>query len=246
MKLIGKVALITGASKGIGKSIAVEFAKEGALVIVNYCKDKEAADDTVNIIRQNGGYAIAVKCDVSVLSDVNAMVEEVVPRFGEINILVNNAGISHIGLFMDMNETDFDKIFDINLKGVFNCSKAVLKNMLDKKSGSIINISSMWGNVGASCEVVYSASKGAVNAFTKALGKELAPSNIRVNAIAPGVIDTQMNKCFSDDDLENIKQEIPMMRLGTGEEVAKLAVFLASDESNYITSQIINIDGGMC
>jgi 3-oxoacyl-[acyl-carrier protein] reductase len=165
--------------------------------------------------------------------------------FGKIDILVNNAGVSQIGLLIDSNEEDYNHILDSNFRSVYNCTHAVLNHMISRRSGSIINISSIWGNVGASCEVLYSASKGAINAFTMALGKELAPSNIRVNGIAPGVIDTSMNSYFSDEEISGLKEEIPMDRFGKPKEIGKLAVFLASESSSYITSQIITIDGGL-
>lgn len=158
---------------------------------------------------------------------------------------MNNAGVSKIGLFTDMTEQDWDDVMNTNLKGVFNCCHQAVKYMLSQKSGSIINISSIWGNYGGSCEVLYSASKGGINAFTKALAKELAPSGIRVNAIAPGVIDTDMNECFTAQDRQLILEDIPMQRFGQAEDVAKLATYLASDDANYITAQIITVDGGM-
>jgi 3-oxoacyl-[acyl-carrier protein] reductase len=245
MNLSGKVALVTGASSGIGRNIAVELVKSGAIIAVNYNRNEEGAVETLRLIKETGGYGIIVKGDVSSYETAKNMIDQVVNKLGSIDILVNNAGISKIGLFIDMNETDWDELIDIDIKGVINCSHYVLKHMLKQKRGSIINISSIWGNIGASCEVVYSATKGAVNSFTKALAKELGPSNIRVNAIAPGVIDTEMNAWLSEDERQSLIQEIPMMKFGTGEDVGKLAVFLASDSSKYITGQIITLDGGM-
>lgn len=243
--LKGKVALVTGASRGIGRHIAIEMAKEGAAVAVNYLKDENGIKETLALLNNEGAYAKAYKTDVRNFEAVRDMIESVIKCFGKIDILVNNAGISKIGLFMDQCETDYNEIFDANFRSVFNCTNAAVKYMVDKKKGCIINISSIWGNAGASCEVLYSASKGAVNSFTKAIGKELAPSNIRVNAISPGVIDTSMNSTFSDEDIKSLKDEIPMMRFGKSDEIGKLAVFLASDNASYITSQIITIDGGM-
>jgi 3-oxoacyl-[acyl-carrier protein] reductase len=159
--------------------------------------------------------------------------------------LVNNAGVSSVGLFIDMNEEKWDEIIDINLKGVINCSHSTLDYMISQKSGTIINISSMWGNVGASCEVVYSSTKGAVNLFTKSLAKEMAPSGIRVNAIAPGVIDTEMNSWLSDEDKRGLEQEIPLGKFGDIEDIGKTVVFLASDGAKYITGQVLTVDGGM-
>lgn len=243
--LDGKVVLVTGSSRGIGRHIAIEMAREGASVAINYLKDEIGAKETLMILNKEGIYTKEYRVDVRDFKAVTVMMKDIVNRFGKIDVLVNNAGISKIGLFMDHCESDYTEVFDANFKSVFNCTNAAIKYMLEKKEGSIINISSIWGNVGASCEVLYSASKGAINAFTKALGKELAPSNIRVNGISPGVIDTSMNSVFSDEEIKDIKEEIPMMRLGQCNEIGKLAVFLASDNSSYITSQIITIDGGM-
>lgn len=244
MDFKGKVVLITGASRGIGKSIAEEFAKKGAAIIVNYNNNDEAANNTLIAIEKLGAYGFSIKGDVSSYGCAKSIVEDVIKKFGKIDVLVNNAGISKVGLFIDMEEEDFDNVINTNLKGVFNISHNAVKYMLQKKSGSIINISSMWGQVGASCEAIYSASKGGINAFTKALGKELGPSGIRVNAIQPGVIDTEMNSWMSKEEKESIENEIPLMTFGAGEDIGKLAVFLASDEAKYITAQVITVDGG--
>jgi len=245
MNLSGKIALVTGASRGIGKSIALELSKAGAVVIVNYRKDEKGAMDTLKLIKESGNYGECIKADVRYYNDVYSMTYKIIKKYGNIDILVNNAGVSKTGLFIDMTEDEWNELLDINLKGVINCCHCVLNHMVSKKSGNIINISSIWGNTGASCEAIYSATKGAINGFTKALAKELAPSNIRVNAIAPGVIDTQMNNNLSKEEKEALKLEIPMMRFGNGEDIAKLAVFLSSENSKYITGQIITVDGGM-
>ncbi|MFL0251093.1 elongation factor P 5-aminopentanone reductase [Clostridium neuense] len=242
--LKGKIALVTGASRGIGRSIAVELSKHGVIVIINYKEDKKGAEETLNEVKEKGGSGSIFKCDISINSEVKNMIEDIIKGFGKIDILVNNSGISKIGLFMDMTEKDYDEIMNVNFKGVYNCTSYVVKDMLERKSGSIINISSIWGSVGASCEVLYSASKGAIDSFTKALGKELALSGIRVNAISPGVIDTRMNKVFSEEEREELKNEIPMMRFGKTEEIAKSVVFLVSSEASYITSQVLTVDGG--
>ncbi|MCY6369610.1 elongation factor P 5-aminopentanone reductase [Clostridium ganghwense] len=244
MDFHGKIVLITGGSRGIGKSIALEFAKLGATIIINYKSNDKAAEETIGAIKALGAYASAIKGDISDYNFVKNMTEDIINRFGKIDILVNNAGISKIGLFIDMQEEDFDNIIATNLKGVFNTCHNVSKYMIKNKRGSIINISSMWGEVGASCEVLYSASKGGVNSFTKALGKELAPSSIRVNAIQPGVIDTEMNKWLTKQEKDSLIDEIPMMKFGEGEDVAKLVTFLASDNAKYITAQVITVDGG--
>ncbi|WP_138202954.1 elongation factor P 5-aminopentanone reductase [Haloimpatiens lingqiaonensis] len=244
MSLGGKIALVTGASRGIGRSIAIELAKRGANVIVNYKKDQEGAEKTIELINENGGRGFLYKGDVSSYSFCKNMIEDIIKRFSKLDILVNNAGISKVGLFMDLTEEEFDEIMNVNFKGVFNCCHAVVEHMISRKQGTIVNISSIWGNAGASCEVIYSASKGAVNSFTKALAKELAPSGIRVNAVSPGVIDTQMNKCFSIEEKEALIEEIPMMRMGQGEDIGEVVGFLCDESSRYITGQIITVDGG--
>jgi 3-oxoacyl-[acyl-carrier protein] reductase len=245
MNLKGKVALITGASKGIGRAIALELSKQGVLVALNYSNDDNCALETLDLIKKNNGYAKLFKYDVGNYENAELLVEEVINCFGRLDIVINNAGISKIGLFIDMTEKDWDSTMNVNIKGVFNVTHNAAKHMLKMKTGNIINISSIWGNVGASCEVIYSASKGAINSFTKALAKELAPSNIRVNAIAPGVIETGMNQWLGQEERSALEDEIPMGRFGTAEEVAKLAAFLCSDEAKYLTGQIITIDGGL-
>lgn len=243
-KLTGKVALVTGASRGIGRAIAVEMAKEGASIVINYSKDDEGAQRTLEEIKSVNGYGIIIKQDISSLESCKIMIDEIVATMGKIDILVNNAGISTIGLFMDAQEEDIAKIINTNLMGPVYITKQALQYMVPRSSGNIINVSSMWGEVGASCEVLYSTTKGGLNLFTKALAKEMAMSNIRVNGIAPGVIDTKMNEVFSEEDRKSLEEEIPLGRFGTSEEIGKLAVFLASDDSSYITGQIIRADGG--
>ncbi|MCJ7691348.1 MAG: SDR family oxidoreductase [Clostridiaceae bacterium] len=245
MNLKGKVAIVTGASRGIGKGIAIELAKAGACVVINYKNNDKAAEETLQEISNLGVYAIKIKGDVSDYEFSKRMIKTTLEKLGKIDILVNNAGISKIGLFMDEEPEEWDNIINVNLKGTINCSHNVVKEMIKQKSGSIINISSMWGNVGASCEVIYSASKGAINSFTKALAKELAPSNIRVNAIAPGVIDTEMNSWLSEEERKYLVSEIPMLKFGEVSDVGMLVTFLASENSKYITGQVISIDGGM-
>jgi 3-oxoacyl-[acyl-carrier protein] reductase len=245
MNLSGKVALVTGASRGIGRAIALELANAGAVVAVNYNNNEEKAIETLSLIKENGGFGIIVKGDISLYEQAKSIIDEVANKLGNVDILVNNAGISKVGLFIDMDEKEWNELINVDIKGVINCSHHALKYMLKQKRGSIINISSIWGKSGASCEVIYSAAKGAVNSFTKALAKEMGPSNIRVNAIAPGVIDTEMNNWLSREEKESLVQEIPMMKFGNSEDIGKLAVFLASDASKYITGQIITVDGGM-
>lgn len=243
-KLTGKVALVTGASRGIGRAIAIELAKEGASIVINYSKDDEGAKETLDEIKRVNAYGIMLKQDISSLESCKLMIDEIISTMGRIDILVNNAGISTIGLFMDSGEDDITKIINTNLMGPVYLTKYALQYMVPRKSGNIINVSSMWGEVGASCEVLYSTTKGGLNLFTKSLAKEMAMSNIRVNGIAPGVIDTKMNEVFSDEDRKSLEEEIPLGRFGTSEEIGKLAAFLASEDSSYITGQIIRADGG--
>jgi len=243
-KLTGKVALVTGASRGIGRAIAVEFAKEGASIVINYSKDDEGAKETLKQVKSVNGYGVIIKQDISSFENCKLMIDRIVDTMGKIDILVNNAGISNIGLFMDAGEADITRIMNINLMAPLYLTKYVLQFMVPKKSGNIINVSSMWGDVGASCEVLYSTTKGGLNLFTKSLAKELAMSNIRINGIAPGVIDTKMNEVFSEDDRKALEEEIPLGRFGNPEEIGKIAVFLACDDSSYITGQIIRADGG--
>jgi len=245
MSLQGKTALITGASRGIGRSIAIELARSGVSVAINFSKDINGAEETLRQVKDIGGYGFVVQGDISKYNEAKSTVEKVIKTFGKIDILVNNAGISKVGLFMDMKEEDWDSIMNTNLKGAFNCSHNVVEYMISQKSGCIINVSSIWGNVGASCEVIYSASKGGINSFTKALAKELAPSNITVNAIAPGVIKTEMNQWLSKEETEALIDEIPMMRMGEGEDIGRAVVFLAGEGAKYITGQVLTVDGGM-
>lgn len=244
MELEGKIALITGSSRGIGRSIALGLAKEGASVIINYSKDMENSLITERKIIEGGGYCKSIKADISHYSEAKSLIESIINKFGRIDILVNNAGVSKVGLFIDTTEEDFDCIINTNLKGICNTCHNVLKYMIERKSGSIINISSIWGETGASCEVLYSASKGGVNSFTRSLAKEIAGMGIRVNAIAPGVINTEMNSFLNEDEKQALVKEIPMGRFGETSDISDLAVFLASEKSNYITGQIIKVDGG--
>lgn len=243
-KLTGKVAIVTGASRGIGRAIALEFGKEGASIVINYSKDEEGADKTYKLLEDIGVSVLKIKGDISIFKDTEFIVNETIKHFGKIDILVNNAAKSIVGLFMDACKDDIDSMINTNLSGAMYLSKNVLPHMIGR-GGVILNISSMWGEVGASCEVLYSASKGGINLFTRALAKEMAPSNIRVNAIAPGVIDTKMNSFLGEDDRKELEEEIPMCRFGKAHEIGKTAVFLCSDDSSYITGEIIRVDGGM-
>lgn len=237
-----KTVLITGASRGIGRSIALRFAREKYNIVI-CARDAEKLLKVSNELSELGCEYLSICTDVCNPQNIDSMFEAAGKRFGSIDILVNNAGIAHIGLIQDMSYDEWDNIVNTNLTSVFATCKNAVGSMIKNQSGSIINISSVWGVCGASCEVAYSATKGAINAFTKALAKELAPSNINVNAIACGVIDTEMNSCFSPEEKAGIIEEIPAGRMGTPEEVADL-VYAISNGSPYLTGQIIAIDGG--
>ena len=240
-----KTVLITGASHGIGKATAILFAKHNYNVIINYnTSEDEAKKIEVDLIKQ-GANALAIKADVSRQDEVKEMFGVINDTFGDIHVLINNAGISSQKLFTDVAEEEWDKIFDVNIKGIFNCTQFALKSMIKNHFGKIINISSIWGLTGASCEVVYSATKAAVIGFTKALAKEVGPCNINVNAVAPGVIDTQMNKNISVEIMCDLKEQTPLGVIGTCEDVAQTILFLASDNSKFITGQVISPNGGI-
>jgi len=234
--------LITGASRGIGKSVAIEFAKNKHNIIICAKSDLEGLQNTKRLVENEGVSCYIGLCDVTNEDSVKDFISDSAKAIGQTDILINNAGISYIGLLQDMSFEDWNKVLSTNLTSAFLMSKYVIPEMLKKQSGHIINISSVWGNIGASMEVAYSASKGGINSFTKALAKELAPSNISVNAISPGFIDTDMNTVFEKDELDAIFEEIPMGRAGSPSEVAKLIYKMAT--SDYITGQIITIDGG--
>ena len=237
-----KTALITGGTKGIGKAIAQEFLQNGYEVILNYCHDEEAALATQAEFNQQGFCPVLMRADVADEGQVKEMFREIFRIYGRVDVLVNNAGISKIRVIQETSLYDFEQIFAVNIKGVFLCSKEVVDNMICSGGGCIINISSIWGEVGASCEVAYSASKGAVIAFTKALAKELAPSHVRVNSVSPGVIDTEMNSHLSEMEAEELISEIPLGRMGTGEDVAKACLFLA--QNTYVTGEVLSVGGG--
>lgn len=242
-----KTVIVTGGSRGIGKAIVYAFANAGYNVILNYNQSEQSAKNIVEDLKDCKGVVEMFKADVSCREQVDAMVEYVNKEFGGIDVVVNNAGISHVGLFDETTEEEFRRVMDVNLMGVFNVTQAALKEcMLSKKDGVIINISSIWGISGASCEVAYSASKAGVIGLTKGLAKELAPSNITVNAIAPGAIATDMiYKEYTEQEITTIEKDIPMGRLGTPIEIANLALYLASDNARYITGQVISPNGGM-
>lgn len=237
-----KVAIVTGGAKGIGAEIVRTLAENGYIVILNYNNSKVQAEELKNEMLQKGFNIEVVKADVSNRNEVNSLIEFAIKKFKKIDILVNNAGISLEGLFTDVSEEMWQKIINVNLNSVFNCTQEVLKYMIKEKSGRIINISSIWGETGASCEVAYSTTKAAINGMTKALAKEVGLSNIRVNAIAPGIINTDMNSSLSYEELEQIKEQIPLNRIGNTKDIARCVKWLVEDE--YTTGQIISINGG--
>ncbi|WP_130860021.1 3-oxoacyl-[acyl-carrier-protein] reductase [Gracilibacillus phocaeensis] len=243
--LNGQVALITGASRGIGREIALTFAKNGAKVIVNYSGSEEKAQQVVDEIKQFGGEAIKIKANVSKEEEVKSMVKETTKTFGRLDILVNNAGITRDNLLMRMSEADFDDVIDINLKGVFLCTKAVTRQMMKQKSGRIINISSVVGISGNPGQANYVSAKAGVIGLTKTTAKELAARNILVNAVAPGFIATEMTDQLTEEQKEQIFGLIPLNKLGEAKDVANVAMFLASEQANYVTGQTIQVDGGM-
>ncbi len=241
---MNNTVLITGASRGIGKAIAELFAENNYNVVINYRSSDAKANELYNKLSMNNRSVMLIKADVSNREQVDEMYAEIKQAYGGVDVLVNNAGIAEQKLFTDVSEDDWDNMFDINVKGMFNCTQAVLNDMISNKYGKIINISSIWGLVGASCEVAYASSKAAVIGFTKSLAKELGPSNICVNCIAPGIIDTDMNASLDDNAIKELKEQTPLIRLGSPEDIANLALYLASDKSNFITGQIISPNGG--
>lgn len=245
MQLTDKVALVTGASRGIGRAIALLMAKQGADVVVNYSGSEGAAQETVDAILAMGRKAIKIKANVGNAEEVAAMVEEAHSTFGRIDILVNNAGITRDGLLMRMKDSDWDDVININLKGVYLMTKAVSKIMMKQRNGKIVNMTSVVGVTGNAGQANYSASKAGVIGFTKTCAKELASRGITVNAIAPGFIHTDMTDVLPDKVKEAMVHTIPLGRMAEPDEVAAVAVFLASDMSSYITGQVINVDGGM-
>ena len=243
--LKGYTALVTGASRGIGRAIAVKLAANGAEVIVNYCGNKAAAEEVVREIRDFGGRAVSICADVSSIEAVNKMFAEIKNDFGSLDILVNNAGITCDSLLLRMKEEDWDKVLHTNLTGTFNCTKAALKLILKSDNGSIVNISSVVGQTGNPGQCNYGAAKAGILGFTKSLAREVAGKKIRVNAVAPGFIDTDMTSVLPEEVRQKLKEQIPMGRLGSPEDVANAVLFLTLPSSRYITGQTINVDGGM-
>lgn len=243
--LTEKVALVTGAGRGIGRAIAIKLAEEGAKVVINYRSSEKEAKELVEEIKHKGGIAEAVQGDVSFPEEAEKVVKFATDTFGRLDILVNNAGITKDTLLLRMKEEDFDKVLQVNLKSVFNCTKHASSIMLKQKCGRIINISSVIGLIGNAGQANYAAAKAGIIGFTKSIAKELGARGITVNAIAPGFITTDMTEVLSDKVKEKLLESVPLKRLGSPEDVANCAAFLASDNAAYITGQVINIDGGM-
>lgn len=245
MLLDGNVAIITGASRGIGRSVAIELAKAGAKIVINYAGNHAAAKEVEEAVKTIGGEALLIQADVANAEAVDQMIKQTMDAFGRIDILVNNAGITRDNLLMRMKEEDWDAVMNTNLKGVFNCTKSVSRVMMKQRSGRIINMTSVVGIMGNAGQANYAAAKAGVVGFTKSMAKELASRGITVNAIAPGFISTDMTAVLSEQVKNDLSAQIPLGRLGTPEDVAGAVLFLASGAANYITGQTINVDGGM-
>ena len=243
--LDGKIALVTGASRGIGREIALTLAREGAFVIINYNGSKAGAEEAAALIKENGGNAVTVQCNVSDFKETEKMIKKLVEEYQHIDILVNNAGITKDNLVMKMSEEDFDKVVEINLKGDFNTIRHISRYMLKQRSGKIINIASVSGVLGNAGQANYAASKAGVIGLTKSIARELASRGITVNAIAPGFIETEMTDKLSETVKENQRTQIPLGRFGQTKDIAEMVAYLASDKASYITGQVIKIDGGM-
>lgn len=240
-----QVVFVTGGSRGIGKAIALKYAENGYNVVINYVSENTNIDELKDEFDKYSIESLIVKADVSKAEEVENAVKQAIEKFGKIDVLVNNAGITRDTLLMRMKEEDFDKVIEINLKGTFLVTKAVTPYMMKRRNGRIVNLSSVVGVTGNAGQSNYSASKAGIIGFTKSVAKELASRDIRANAVAPGFIDTDMTNVLSDDVKANINAQIPMKRMGTAREIANVVYFLGSEESSYITGQVINIDGGM-
>lgn len=245
MKLDGKVALVTGGSRGIGRAIAGLLAERGAKVMINYNRNLEEANAVVAAIEAKGGQALVVQGDVSIAAEAQSLVEQTIKAFGRIDILVNNAGITRDTLMMRMSETDWDAVLDTNLKGAYLCAKAALRPMLKSRGGRIINISSVSGQAGSGGQANYSAAKAGLIGFTRALAREVGSRGITVNAVAPGFIETDMTQALAEEFKQKVRDQIPLERFGQPEDVAEAVAFLASDAANYITGQVLAVNGGM-
>lgn len=238
-----KVALITGSSRGIGRAVAYQLAHDGYAVCINYIERRDKAEELVALLRSEGCKAIAVQADVADRTAVNAMVETVREAFGPVTLLVNNAGVAGQALFQDVTDEMWDRYFSVNLNGMRHTIQAVLPDMLHEKAGNIVNISSIWGQHGASCEVTYSCTKHAIIGLTRSLAMELAPSGIRVNCVAPGVINTDMVQVLGEETLRELAQQTPLGRLGAPEDIAHAVSYLASERASFVTGQVLAVDG---
>jgi 3-oxoacyl-[acyl-carrier protein] reductase len=239
-----KTVLITGSARGIGRATAEAFARSGYQVMVNYLHSQAEAAALAAALQEEGYAVLAHQADITVRAQVERMVETCLKDFGTVDVLINNAGISEQMLFTGITESAWDRMMDVHVKGTYHCCQCVLPHMLERKKGKIINISSVWGMVGASCEVHYSAAKAAVIGFTKALAKELGPSNIQVNCVAPGIIETDMNAFLTEEEADALKAVTPLQRFGTAGEVAQCILFLSSGKADFITGQVISPNGG--
>lgn len=240
---MGNTAIVTGASRGIGRACAIELANYFDTIVINSYSNPDALQDTQSTIEATNTHCLSYAGDIGDYNFVRTMMTDILDHGCKVDLLINNAGISYVGLLSDMTYQEWDRLVHTNLTSVFNCCNQIVPHMVSNKSGHIINISSMWGISGASCEVAYSATKGGVNAFTKALAKELAPSNVRVNALACGAIQTEMNSIFSEEDMNRFCEDIPACRLGSPEEIAKM-VWQLYNTPFYLTGEVIKIDGG--
>lgn len=240
-----KIALITGGSRGIGAACVRAFADDGYAVVFLYNNSREKAEALVQQLRAEGRDVSAWQCDVSDAAQVHTVIADILRTYRRIDALVNCAGIAHIALFTDMTEEAWDRLFAVNVRSAFSVTKAVLPGMISRQNGAIVSVSSMWGEVGASCEVAYSATKAALIGLTKALAKEVGPSGVRVNCVTPGVIDTDMNAQLTDEDRIALADETPLGRIGTAEEVAKTILFLCGEGASFITGQVLGVSGGL-
>lgn len=245
MSLQGKVALVTGGSRGIGRAITLKLAALGATVVINYNKNAEEAEAVLKAVREAGSDGMAVQADVSVSADAQRLIDETVKAYKRLDILVNNAGITRDKLLMQMNEEAWDAVIDTNLKGAYNCCKAAVRTMLKQKAGRIINITSVSGQAGSGGQANYSAAKAGLIGFTKALAREVGSRTITVNAVAPGFVETEMTNVLADEFKQKALAQIPLERFGKPEEVADAVAFLAGDGAAYITGHVLTVDGGM-
>lgn len=245
MLLDGKIALVTGASRGIGRAIALRLAEVGATVVINYAGNVKAAEEVKSMIVDAGGKAMLIQADIANTEAVDDMIKNINKEYGKIDILVNNAGITRDNLLMRMKESDWDDVINTNLKGIYNSTKAVSKFMMKQRSGRIVNMASVVGLTGNAGQANYAAAKAGVIGFSKSMAKELASRGITVNTVAPGFIETDMTAVLADQVKEELVSRIPLARLGNAKDVANAVMFLVSDEASYITGQTLNVDGGM-